>query len=115
MAKYREGRINEEVKRELAEIIRELKDPRIPVMLTVTHAGVTPDLKFAKVSISVLGDEKATEAAFAALKDAKGFIRRELSRRLKARTAPELTFVPDDSISYGAHIAKILKDIGEDK
>lgn len=112
MANYsRTDRVSEEVKRELAAIIRDLKDPRIPSMVSVMSVRVTKDLKFAKAYISVLGDESIKKDVFAALKSASGYIRKEISQRLNLRQTPEFTFVEDDSIEYGAHIEQILKDL----
>lgn len=112
MANYsRTDRVSEEVKRELAAIIRELKDPRLPKMISVVSVRVTKDLKFAKANISVMGDEKTKKDAFAALRSASGYIRREVSRRLNLRNTPEFTFEQDDSIEYGAHIEQILRDL----
>ena len=111
MAKHRSDRINEEVMRELAEIIRSLKDPRIPEMTSVIRVTVTPDLKFAKAHISVLGDEAAQKACITGLQSAAGFVRREISRRIDLRITPEFTFVLDDSVARGAHIAQVLKGL----
>lgn len=112
MAGYsRTDRISEEVKRELSAVIRELKDPRLPMMTTVVAVRVTKDLKFAKVYISVLGNEEEKKGAITALKSASGFIRREIGHRLNLRNTPEFTFVADDSIEYGAHINEILKEL----
>ncbi len=112
MANYsRTDRVSEEVKRELAAIIRELKDPRLPNMVSVVNVRVTKDLKFAKANISVMGDEKTKKDAFAALKSASGYIRKEVSRRLNLRNTPEFTFVEDDSIEYGAHIEQLLRNL----
>ena len=107
----RTDRISEEVRRELSAVIRELKDPRIPMMTTVVQVRVTKDLKFAKAYISVFGDEKVHKDAMAALHSASGFIRREIGSRLNLRNTPEFTFVEDDSIEYGAHINEILKKL----
>lgn len=107
----RTDRISEEVKRELSAVVRELKDPRIPMMTTVVNVRVTKDLKFAKAYISVMGDEKVRKDAIAALRSAGGFIRREIGRRLNLRNTPEFSFVEDDSIEYGAHINEILKNL----
>ncbi len=112
MAKFRRDRINEEYKSALASVIRELKDPRIPVMTSVITVSVTPDQKFAKANISVMGDAETVKAAIKALNSAKGFIRREVASRINMRLAPEITFVADGSIEYGAHIAKLLKEVG---
>ena len=112
MAGYsRTDRISEEVRRELASIIRDMKDPRIPIMTSVIKVSVTKDLKFAKASISIMGDEKTKKDAFAALKAGSGFIRREIGHRLNLRNTPEFTFVEDNSIEYGAHIDQILKGL----
>lgn len=112
MANYsRTDRISEEVKRELSAVIRDLKDPRLPVMTSVVSVKVTKDLKFAKAYISIMGDEKSLKDGFDALKSASGFIRREIGRRLNLRNTPEFIFVADDSIAYGAHINEILKDL----
>ena len=110
MAKYRQGRINDEVQKELAQIVREIKDPRVSgKMICITAAQVTPDLKFAKVYYSVLGGDKKEVAA--GLKAASGFIRRQVAQRLNLRITPEFTFCLDESIEYGAHIASILNTI----
>lgn len=112
MAGYnRTDRISEEVKRELGTIIRELKDPRLPVMTSVISVRVTKDLKFAKAYISIMGDEKVKSDAIAALKGASGYIRREIGHRLNLRNTPEFTFVSDNSIEYGAHINQILREL----
>ncbi|MDP4153109.1 MAG: 30S ribosome-binding factor RbfA [Bacillota bacterium] len=113
MAKHRSGRINEEFKREISEIIRDLKDPRIPMMTSVINVEVTPDLKYAKVYTSVMGTEEEGKEAVKALTSAAGFIRREIGARMSIRAIPEITFQLDSSIAYGAHISKILKDINE--
>lgn len=112
MAGYnRTDRISEEVKRELGTIIRELKDPRLPIMTSVVSVRVTKDLKFAKAYISIMGDENVKNDAIAALKGAGGYIRREIGRRLNLRNTPEFTFTVDDSIEYGAHINQILREL----
>ena len=112
MANYsRMDRISEEVKRELGLVIRDLKDPRLPAMVSVVAVRVTKDLKFAKAYISIMGDEKERQDGIAALKSASGFIRKEIGRRLNLRNTPEFSFVADDSIAYGAHINEILKGL----
>ena len=103
-------RISEEVRREVDRIIREeLNDPRICGTFSVTRAEVTRDLRFAKIYVSVLEDDKR-EGLIKALKSAAGYIRRSLSRGIIIRSAPELHFVSDQNIAYGVHIAKILAD-----
>ena len=96
-------RINAEVQRELSRIIQqEIKDPRIHPMTTVVMAEVTPDLKYCKAYISVLGNEEAQKSTMEGLKNAKPYIRRMLASSVNLRNTPELTFVLDQSIEYGA-------------
>ena len=103
-------RISEEVRRELDAIIREeLNDPRVDGTFSITRAEVTGDLRYAKVYVSVLEDDKR-DGLMDALKNAKGFIRRSLGKRMIIRYAPELIFVSDKNIEYGVHIAKVLAD-----
>ena len=103
-------RISEEVRREVDAIIREeLHDPRVGGTWSVTRAEVTGDLRFAKVYVSVLEDDKR-DGLMEALKNAKGFIRRSLGKRMIIRYAPELIFVSDKNIEYGVHIAKVLSE-----
>ena len=106
-------RINGEVQRELSEIIRtEIKDPRVSgSMISVVSVEVTPDLKYCKAYISVLGGEGMAEEAIAGLKSAVGYIRRELAHRVQMRRSPELRFIADASIQHGAKIAKTLGEI----
>ena len=103
-------RISEEVRRELDAIIREeLNDPRVDGTFSITRAEVTGDLRCAKVYVSVLEDDKR-DGLMDALKNAKGFIRRALGKRMIIRYAPELIFVSDKNIEYGVHIAKVLSE-----
>ena len=114
MANYRRNRVNEEVQRELCEILREVKDPRVSnAMVTVTAVEVSPDLKFAKAFYSTLGrcDEKEVAAG---LKSAHGFIRSQVARRLNMRATPEFTFVKDRSAENGAHISQLLRQVEQD-
>lgn len=110
MASYRRGRINDEVQKELALILREVKDPRLTnAFISVTAAEVTPDLKFAKVYYSAMqGDKKEVAQG---LKSSSGYIRRQLAQRLNLRMTPELSFCEDHSIEHGAHISKLLNSI----
>ena len=110
MANFRIDRISEEVRHAIDAIIREMNDPRIGGTYCVTHADVTRDLRFAKVYVSILEDEKA-EDMIKALKKAAGFIRRELGYRAQLRYTPELIFVRDQNIAYGAHISQILRSV----
>ena len=116
MASNRIGRINEEIQRELADLLRELKDPRVQkTMLSITRVETTPDLRYAKVYVSLL-DKEYTKETLAGLKSSAGYLRRELGRSLQLRYTPELQWVADDSITHGAHILDILSklDIPED-
>ena len=110
MANYRRGRINDEMQKVLAEILREVKDPRVKdAFISITGADVTPDLKFAKVYYSAMrGDKKEV---YLGLKSSAGFIRRQVAQRMNLRATPEFTFVEDQSIAYGAHISSLLNSI----
>ena len=108
MATNRISRINEEVRREMASIIRELKDPRIPLMTSVVTVSVTPDLKYANIYVSILGTEEQKKDAMRALKNSAGFVRRELGHRLNLRYTPEIMYKLDDSIEHGARINELL-------
>ena len=110
MSYQRIDRISEEVRREVDAIIREeLGDPRIGGTFSITRAEVTGDLRYAKIYVSVLEDERRDDL-MEALKSARGFIRRALGKRMIIRYTPELIFVSDRNIAYGVHIAKVLAD-----
>lgn len=112
MAKFRQQKIDEEMKRELSAIISALKDPRLDgLMLSVVMVEVTRDLRFAKAHISILGDESKVNDAMKALNGAASFVRREVGARLNLRYTPQFTFVHDGSIAYGAHINKVLENL----
>ena len=114
MAKYRGGRINEEVKREISNIIRDdVRDPRINAMISVTKVDVTKDLRYAKVYVSIFGSEDAKKETLSALKSSSGFIRREVGHRINLRYTPELIIQLDDSIEHGMHIDSLLHKIKE--
>lgn len=115
MGGRRIDRISENIKRELSEIFRALKDPRISKLLSIVKVDVSGDLSFAKVYISAIEGEKATKESAKALQSAAGFIRRELAARLKIRHTPQLMFIADDSILHGAQISKIISDIAQQK
>ena len=105
-------RINEEVLRELADLIRnEVKDPRIGLMTSVTRVEVAPDLKTCKAYISVLGDEKVQEDTLAGLKSAAPFIRSQLAKSVNLRNTPEIKFILDQSIEYGVNMSKLIDDV----
>lgn len=109
MASNRIGRINEEIQRELATLIRTVKDPRVHGLVSITAVETTPDLRFAKVHVSVL-DKSDVKEVVKGLRSAGGYLRRELGRALNLRYTPELQFVEDDSIDQGAHILSMLRD-----
>ncbi len=105
-------RINEEVMRELSNIIRlEVKDPRISPVTSVVSVEVAPDLKTCKAYISVLGDDEAVKKTIEGLKSSAGFIRRELAHRINLRNTPEITFVSDQSIAYAAKMSKLIDEV----
>lgn len=107
-------RLNEQVKREISDILRsEVRDPRVG-LVTVTEARVAADLSIARVYVQPLGDEKEKEATLQGLKAASPHIRHELSKRLKVRTVPELRFENDNALEYGLHIEKLLSEIKSD-
>ena len=114
MANHRHERINEDAKRAISEIVRELKDPRIPVMCTVTAVQITPDLKFAKVYVSILDSQEVQQKAIKALTSAAGYVRRELARKTDLRNTPQINFVLDNSIEHGTHIAKLINQVCKD-
>lgn len=112
MAKFRQQKIDEEMKRELSAILPVLKDPRLDgLMLSVVLVEVTKDLRFAKVHVSVWGDEEKAKDAMKGLNSASSFVRREIGSRLNLRYTPQINFVLDTSIAYGAHINKVLNDL----
>ena len=110
MPSNRIGRINEEIQRELAALIRTVKDPRVHGLVSVTAVDTTPDLRYAKIYVSVL-DKSDVKEVVKGLKSAGGYLRRELGRVLQLRYTPELTFTPDDSIAEGARILEIIHDL----
>ena len=114
MANYRRGRINDEMVKEVAQVLREVKDPRVrDAFVSITGAEVTPDLKYAKIYYSALsGDDKEIGRG---LKAASAFIRGALARRMNLRITPELTFIRDTSIAYGAHISSLLNKIESER
>lgn len=109
MESNRIGRINEEIQRELASLIPNVKDPRVSGLISVTAVDTTPDLRYAKIYISVL-DKSDCAQVLKGLKSASGYLRRELGHALQLRYTPELTFVRDDSIDQGAHILDMLRN-----
>ena len=112
MASNRIGRINEEIQKELAGLLRNLKDPRVnATMISITRVETTPDLRYAKVYASFLDENKAAEA-LKGLKSASGYLRRELGQALQLRYTPELVWALDDSITYGAKMLELINSLG---
>lgn len=108
-------RINGEVQKELSMLInREIKDPRISPMTSVVAVEVAPDLKHAKVYISVLGDEEKKQSTYEGLRSAAPYLRTLLAKSVNLRNTPELTFVMDQSIEYGVNMSKLIDDVNKD-
>ena len=108
-------RINEELKKEISHIINyELNNPNITGLISVTKAKITPDLKYAKVYVSILNAKNLKET-FAGLKKSSGYIRTEIAKRINLRITPELVFEIDDSLAYGAKIESILKELKKEE
>lgn len=108
-------RINGEVQRVLAEIIRsEIKDPRIAPLTSVVSVEVAPDLKSCKAWISVLGDEQAVEDTLAGLRSAESFIKSRLAKEINLRNTPEIRFVMDQSIAYGVSMSKKIDEVNRE-
>ena len=111
MASNRIIRINEEIQKELSDLIRNLKDPRVQgTMISITRVETTPDLRYAKVYASFLQEDKAADA-LKGLKSASGYLRRELGSALNLRYTPELVWELDDSITYGAKMLKLINSL----
>ncbi len=105
------GRIDEELKKEISNIINyEMNNPKITGLISVTRAKITPDLKYAQVYVSILNSKNVKET-LANLKKSSGYIRTEIAKRINLRITPELIFILDDSMEYGAKIDQILKEI----
>ena len=113
----RSDRVGEEMRKILAVIIRdEIRDPRVPLLASVTDVKVTRDLSHANVYISVFGSQKEKDECFAALKHANSFIRREVTQRMRLRISPELHFLKDESIEKGIRMSKLIDEaIKKDK
>ena len=110
MASNRINRINEEIQKELSSLLRGLKDPRVQGgMVTITHVDTTSDLRYSRIFVSVL-DKSQEKDVVKGLKSAAGYLRRELGASLRLRYTPELQFIADDSIEYGAHILELLRE-----
>ena len=115
MASNRIGRINDEIRKALADLLRELKDPRVrDTLISITHVEATPDLRYAKIYVSFLEEDKAADA-LKGLKSASGYLRRELGQALQLRYTPELVWALDDSITYGAKMLKLINSLEVNK
>ena len=112
MASNRIGRINEEIQRELSALIRTLKDPRVSAtgMVSITRVDTTGDLRYSRIYVSAL-DKSQEKEILKGLKSAAGYLRRELGAALRLRYTPELQFIADDSIQYGAHILGLIHEV----
>ena len=111
MASNRIGRINEEIQKELSSCIRNLKDPRVQdTMISITRVETTPDLRYTKVYVSFLQEDKA-QGAMKGLQSAAGYLRRQLGSNLKLRYAPEIVWALDDSITYGAKMLNLINSL----
>ena len=111
MPNYRGGRINEEVKKEISNLIRDdIKDPRLTAMISVTAVKVTKDLRYAKVYVSIFAkNEEEKKTNLEALKSAEGFVRKEIGHRINLRYTPQIIFALDDTIDYGMHIDSLIE------
>lgn len=115
MSSKRIARISEEIKKIISQLmIKELKDPRISDLTTITDVEVTNDLRYAKIYVSVLGSEKERKSTIKALESASGFIRKEIGKKIKLRYIPEPKFYSDKSIENGIYISKLIDSIKED-
>ena len=111
MASKRINGINQEIQKELSELLRGVKDPRVQdVMISITRVETTPDLRYTKVYVSFLQEDRAKDA-MAGLKSAGGYLRRELGHNLQLRYAPEIVWSLDDSITYGAKMLKLINSL----
>ena len=112
MASNRINRINEEIQKELSALLRNLKDPRIQdTMISITRVETTPDLRYTKVYVSFLQEERAADA-MKGLKSAAGYLRRELGSALNLRYTPQIMWALDDSITYGAKMLALINSLG---
>jgi len=113
LSPHRAGRVAEEIKREITQMLRdEIKDPRVG-FVTVTGVEVSPDIRYARVFVSVYGEDESKVQSLQALEKAKGFVRSELGKRMRLRYTPEISFKFDSSIEHGARIMKLLQEVKE--
>ncbi len=112
MASKRIDGINQEIQKELSALLRTVKDPRVQdVMISITRVETTPDLRWTKVYVSFLQENKVKDA-MAGLKSAAGYLRRQLGSNLQLRYAPEIQWALDDSITYGAKMLELINSLG---
>jgi len=107
------ARINDELMKECANVIRQLKDPRIPALVSVLRTETTRDLSLCKVYLTMYGTDEEKAACFEAILGAAGFIRTEIARRMNLRQTPELKFIPDDSIERGQNLIQLINKVNE--
>lgn len=111
MSSNRINRINEEIQKELSALLRTVKDPRVQdTMISITRVETTPDLRYTKVYVSFLQEERVKDA-MAGLKSAAGYLRRQLGHNLQLRYSPEIIWSEDDSITYGARMLKLINSL----
>ncbi|GAA0122089.1 MAG: 30S ribosome-binding factor RbfA [Clostridium argentinense] len=114
MAKYRSGRINEEIKRDVSNTIQnKIKDPRLTAMISVTDVDVSKDLSYAKIYVSIFGNEKEKKDSYLALKNSAGFIRKEIAKNVKIRHIPEVIIELDETLDKAQHLDSLLEQIKE--
>ena len=114
MASNRIGRINEEIQRELSDLLRSVKDPRVHGLVSIVRVDTTPDLHYAKIYVSVLNKEDGKEV-LKGLRSAGGYLRRELGRSLNLRNTPEIHFIADQSIAYGVKMSRLIDQVNQGK
>ena len=111
MSSNRINRINEEIQKELSALLRTVKDPRVQdTMISITRVETTPDLRYTKVYVSFLQEERVKDA-MAGVKSAAGYLRRQLGHNLQLRYSPEIVWSEDDSITYGARMLKLINSL----
>lgn len=111
MSSNRINRINEEIQKELSALLRTVKDPRVQdTMISITRVETTPDLRYTKVYVSFLQEERVKDA-MAGLKSAAGYLRRQLGHNLQLRYSPEIVWSEDDSITYGARMLELINSL----
>lgn len=115
MPSFKIGRATADIQRELSDLFRELKDPRVSKLLSIVKIDLSNDLSYATVYVSAIEGFDKTVESVKGLKSAAGFLRRELGLKLKLRKTPELKFIADDSIEHSAHISRIIDSFEEAK